>query len=291
VVRVSYGGHGVVQTEDGLRLDCKYRRQVGRPCCGDRVRVTLVGTEAVVSEILPRKNRFLRADAQQKTSVVAANLDRVLIVIAPRPLPSRDLVDRYLLAVHSLEIEPVIVLNKSELLNETPDSPGGLVLTRLDDYQRLGYLVARTSCKEAPGVEELLPLLENRTSILVGQSGVGKSSLVRKILPDMDVQTGALSRSTGKGRHTTTTTILYDLPGEGKLMDSPGVWEYGLWALEPEEIAWGFVEFRPHLGQCRFNNCRHLAEPGCAVKQACAEGSVAEWRYAAYCRILQQNTP
>jgi ribosome biogenesis GTPase len=290
LVRVSYGSHGVVQTANGRRLDCKYRRQVGRPCCGDRVLVVLIGDdEGVVTEILPRKNRFLRADAQQKTSVVAANLDQVLIIIAPRPLPSRDIVDRYLLAVHSLDISPVIVLNKSELPIEDPDSPGGKVLTRLSDYQQLGYPVVRTSCKEAPGIDDLLPLLESRTSILVGQSGVGKSSLVRNILPDLEIQTGALSRSTGKGRHTTTTTILYDLPGAGGLMDSPGVWEYGLWNLEPEEIAQGFVEFRPFLGHCRFNNCRHLAEPGCAVKRACEEGQILAWRYAAYCRILQQN--
>jgi ribosome biogenesis GTPase len=290
LVLVSYGGHGVLRLQDGRRVACKYRRQVGRPCCGDRVRVELEDPEnGVVIDIEPRRNQFLRADAQQRASVVAANLDQVLIVIAPRPLPSRDLVERYLLAVHSLGIEPVLVLNKSELPLPEKSSPGAEVFSRVDSYRRLGYPVVRTSCKGDPGVAELAPLLQRKTSILVGQSGVGKSSLIRQVLPDLEIQTGALSRSTGKGRHTTTTTMLYDLPGEGHLIDSPGVWEYGLWRLDPADIAHGFIEFRPFLGQCRFNNCRHQSEPGCAIKQACENGEIARWRYESYSRILQQN--
>ncbi len=290
LIRVSYGSHGVAQLEDGRQIDCKYRRQVGRPCCGDQILMSLAADgSGAVERILPRRNQFVRADAQQRTSVVAANLDQVLIVIAPRPLPSRDLVERYLLAVHSLGIEPVLVLNKAELDGPGDDSPGGQVIERLDQYEQLGYPVARTSCKAEPGITALAPLLKDRISILVGQSGVGKSSLVRQLLPDLDIQTGALSRATGKGTHTTTTTILYDLPGGGSLMDSPGVWEYGLWRFEPQEIAHGFVEFQPFLGDCRFNDCRHRSEPGCAIKQACADGRITQWRYDAYLRILEQN--
>jgi len=289
-VRVSYGSHGIIQLRDGRQVTVKYRRQVGRPFCGDEVSVSLLqGSEGVVTEIHPRKNQFVRADAQQRTSTVAANLDQVLIVISPRPLPSRDLVERYLLAVHSLDIEPVILLNKAELPVSGDSSAGEEVINRLDEYRELGYPVIRTSCKGHPGIEGLLPLLSNKTSILVGQSGVGKSSLVRQIMPDLDIQTGALSHSTGKGRHTTTTTILYDLPENGSLLDSPGVWEYGLWKLGPEEVAHGFIEFRPFSGHCRFNDCRHTSEPGCAIKQALEAGHIRAWRYAAYTRILAQN--
>jgi ribosome biogenesis GTPase len=168
-------------------------------------------------------------------------------------------------------------------------SAGADVFTHIDTYRQLGYSVIRTSCKTDPGVDALIPLLQAKTSILVGQSGVGKSSLIRQILPDLEIQTGALSHSTGKGRHTTTTTMLYELPGNGRLIDSPGVWEYGLWRLAPDEIARGFVEFRPHLGHCRFNDCLHRSEPGCAVKQACENGQIERWRYESYCRILEQN--
>jgi ribosome biogenesis GTPase len=290
LVRVSYGSHGVAQLDDGRQINCKYRRQVGRPYCGDRVLVSLSGDgSGAVERILPRRNQFLRADAQQRTSVVAANLDQALIVVAVKPLPSRDLLERYLLAVHSLDIEPLIVLNKADLdLPEEP-SPGSAVLQRMDAYEQLGYRVVRTSCKAEPGIAGLEPLLRDRTSILVGQSGVGKSSLVRQLLPDLEIQTGALSKATGKGTHTTTTTILYDLPGGGQLMDSPGVWEYGLWKLEPEHIAEGFREFKPYLGACRFNDCRHRSEPDCAIKQACDSGLIMAWRYDAYLRILAQN--
>lgn len=289
-VQVSYGGHGVVCLEDDSLVDCKYRRQVGRPVCGDRVRITRLGeTSGVVEEIHPRRNYFVRADQRQRQHVVAANLDRALIVIARRPEPSTDLVERYLLAVHSLDIEPVLVINKVDLPPPAQDGPSTNALAHLDHYRRLGYTVTETSCKAEPGVTELARALAGRTSILVGQSGVGKSSLVRQLLPDLEIQVGRLSRVTGKGTHTTTATTLYTLPDGGFLMDSPGVWEYGLWKLENEQLAHGFIEFRPYLDLCRFNDCRHASEPGCAVKGAVEDGRIAAWRYDSYLRLLEQN--
>ena len=141
----------------------------------------------------------------------------------------------------------------------------------------------------APSAAALWPLVEGHTSVLVGQSGVGKSSLIRALLPDLDIQTGALSRVTGKGTHTTTTTMLYQLPGGGRLMDSPGVWEYGLWKLDDAALAGGFPEFGAYAGQCRFNNCRHLSEPGCAIKAAAESGDIRSWRYQSYQRLMEQN--
>ena len=288
LILVSYGARGVVELDGGERLECLYRRSVGRPCCGDRVSVTHAdGESAVVVAIEARRNEFARADARQRKQVIAANLDRVLIVIAPAPQPSRDLVERYLVAVHSLGIEPVLVLNKADLHVTGASEPDG-PLGHLDDYRALGYTVLTTSCKAAPGTAELDDALRNRVSILVGQSGVGKSSLVNAVLPDLELQTGALSRVTGKGTHTTTTTIMYALPCGGRLIDSPGVWEYGLWRLEPGELAAGFIEFRGIAAHCRFNDCRHAGEPGCAVADAAAAGEVLPWRYAAYRRLLDQ---
>jgi ribosome biogenesis GTPase len=286
-VLVSYGGHGIVRTDDGRSLDARFRRAVGRPVCGDHVQLS-VGDDgmAAVESIDPQRNRFLRADARGRTQVVAANLDRVLVVVAPNPMPSQDLLDRYLVAVHSLGIEPVVVVNKSELpwTEQAPEN-----MRRLDHYTQLGYTVVRVSCKGEPGIATLVPQVAVGTSILVGQSGVGKSSLVRELLPDLDIQVGELSRITGKGTHTTTTTIIYQLGDTGQLIDSPGVWEYGLWRIDEQDLALGFVEFRPFLGLCRFNDCLHQSEPGCAIKDAVAQGRIADWRYASYGRLLLQN--
>ncbi len=132
-------------------------------------------------------------------------------------------------------------------------------------------------------------MLKDRTSILVGQSGVGKSSLINQLLPDLHIQTNALSTATGKGTHTTTSTMLYQFTGGGHLIDSPGVWEYGIWKLQNSELAEGFIEFKPWLGKCRFNDCVHNTEPDCAIKQAVADGHIREWRYQSYLRLLKQN--
>jgi ribosome biogenesis GTPase len=290
-VLVSYGSQGVVLLDNGERKSCKFRRMVGRPFCGDHVMVARADDASLVVEsILPRKNYFVRTDDRQRKHVIAANLDQVLIVVAPRPLPSRDLMERYLLAVHSLGIKPLIVYNKSELIVPSDETANGAqVLAHMPDYEALGYSVIRTSCKTEPGVNALLPVLKDRTSILVGQSGVGKSSLINRVIPNMQIQTGALSSATGKGAHTTTSTKLYQLNGGGYLIDSPGVWEYGIWKLENQELAAGFVEFKPRLGKCRFNDCLHASEPGCAIKQAVADGSIQDWRYRSYLRLLEQN--
>lgn len=291
LVLVSYGAQGVVLLADGERKRCKFRRRVGRPYCGDRVLVARADhASLVVESILPRKNQFVRADERQRQHVIAANLDQVLIVVAVAPLPSRDLMERYLLAVHSLGIEPVIVYNKTDLeLAEDETAAGATVLAHMPDYEDLGYTVIRTSCKTAPGITGLQNVLKDRTSILVGQSGVGKSSLINQLLPDLDIQTGALSTTTGKGIHTTTSTIMYQFTGGGYLIDSPGVWEYGIWKLSNDELEDGFIEFKPWLGTCRFNNCIHDTEPDCAIKQAVAEGHIHEWRYQSYLRLLEQN--
>ena len=291
LVLVSYGGQGVVLLPDGERKRCKFRRKVGRPFCGDRVLVGRADEASLVVEaILPRDNYFVRADERQRQHVIAANLDQVLIVVAAAPLPSRDLMERYLLAVHSLGIEPIIVLNKTDLeLAADETAAGAKVLGHMPDYEALGYTVIRTSCKTEPGITGLKSVLKDRTSILVGQSGVGKSSLINQLLPDLHIQTNALSTATGKGTHTTTSTMLYQFTGGGHLIDSPGVWEYGIWKLENNELAEGFIEFKPWLGKCRFNDCLHNTEPDCAIKQAVADGHIREWRYQSYLRLLKQN--
>lgn len=285
---VAYGSQGLAELESGETVPCQFRRSVGRPLCGDRV-ILNKGAEGgwSVDEICERQNVFARADRGGGKQLVAANLDQVLIVIAPKPTPSRDLVERYLVAVHSLGIQPVLVINKSEI-SPPPGPTADTAFDRIDAYRKLGYSVLNVSCKAAPGINALLPVVAHSTSILVGQSGVGKSSLVNQLIPDLELQTSALSRTTGKGTHTTTTTIMYSLPGQGRMIDSPGVWEYGLWAMHPQELASGFPEFQPHLHSCRFNDCRHAGEPGCAIVAALESGQLLDWRYQSYLRLLAQ---
>jgi ribosome biogenesis GTPase len=288
LVLVSYGGSGLVELADGERRPCKFKRSVGRPLCGDRVTVERADLESVVvAGIAPRSNEFVRVGPRGRKQPIAANLDQVLVVLAPAPEPSRDLVERYLVAVHSLGLRPVLVLNKAELMdsaNLADHSP----LRRLDAYRALGYEVVETSCKGPPGTGALPGVLAGQVNILVGQSGVGKSSLANALLADLKLQTRALSRVTGKGTHTTTTTVMYALPCGGRLIDSPGVWEYGLWEMTARELAEGFVEFRSRGARCRFNDCCHAGEPGCAVRSAADRGEILAWRYESYLRLLEQ---
>ncbi len=285
----SHGSQGIAELADGGTLPCVYRRSVGRPVCGDQVILdTDQGDSNPVNEILPRKNSFLRGQRDGSKQIMAANLDQVVIVIAPEPAPSKDLLDRYLVAVLSLGIKALIVVNKSELLPKiVAERPAPF--NRLAEYVGLGHAVVFTSCKLEPGTAELRQLLQGQISIVVGQSGVGKSSLINQLVPDLDLQTQTLSRSTGKGRHTTTSTLMYHLPGSGRLIDSPGVWEYGLWTMDQHELERGYPEFDQAQGTCKFNNCRHVNEPGCAISAAAAAGLVPLWRLEAYRRLLQQG--
>ena len=288
IIRVAYGNQGIAELVDGRQAVCVFRRTIGRPLCGDRVRLERRGATLAVCEIAARRNVFVRADRRRQKQEVASNLDQVLIVIAPLPAPSRDLLERYLVAVHSLGIEPVVVVNKVELLETSPAETDS-AFSHLHEYRDLGYRVAEVSCKGPPGIDALHSALSGRSSILVGQSGVGKSSLVNRLIPDLELQTGALSRSTGKGTHTTTTTIMYQLATGGRLVDSPGVWEYGLWDMAADELLSGFPEFSAFHGHCRFNDCQHTGEPGCMVAEAANTGKIHSWRYQSYLRLMAQR--
>ena len=285
----SHGNQGLAKLADGRQVVCVYRRTVGRPVCGDQVMLDVSkGAACPVEKILPRQNSFVRGLRNGGKQIMAANLGQVVIVIAPEPAPSRDLLDRYLVAVLSLGIKALIVANKAELLPAAvADRPDPF--RRLDEYRQLGHTVVMASCKSEPGITELQSLLQHQTSIVVGQSGVGKSSLVNALVPDLELQTQALSHSTGKGRHTTTTTLMYSLPGHGRLIDSPGVWEYGLWEMEQAELMRGYPEFDRAPGQCRFNNCKHHREPGCAISAAADAGLIPAWRLESYRRLLVQG--
>lgn len=281
LVVAAYGARCLIEIDGGPRLKAQVRRRGGTPVCGDHVALEDSDRGAVIARVLPRRNEFARADRRGDKQVIAANLDRVVIVVAPQPEPSRDLINRYLVACESLQIPAAICLNKRDQITN-PD----LWARRERDYRELGYPFVQTSTKQANGLDPLSELLRDATSILVGQSGVGKSSIANRLLPDRELPTGDLSGS-GKGKHTTTATTLYHLPEGGQLMDSPGVWEYGFWKMTPGEIAAGFIEFYEYADKCRFANCIHRVEPDCAVAEAAERGEIDPGRLASYRRIVE----
>ena len=279
LVIVNYGKSALVEDDAGCLYRCVARRSLRQVVSGDRVAWEPVGAqEGVIVAIEPRHTVLQRADGANRTRALAANIDRIVIVVAPLPAHDASLIDRYLVAAELAGATPLLVVNKSDLLDPRDDAPA----EGLREYAAIGYDTLLTSVRETTGIDALAQALVNRTSILVGQSGVGKSSLIKCLLPELDIQIGKLSDASGQGRHTTTTTTLYHLPQGGDLIDSPGVRDFRLGETAAADLARGFREFRSYLGLCRFQDCRHLAEPGCAVKEAMREGAIGERRLASY---------
>jgi ribosome biogenesis GTPase len=279
LVIVNYGKSVLVEDGAGCLYRCVARRNLRPVVSGDRVTWESVGAqEGVIHAIEPRHTVLQRADGANRTRALAANIDQILIVAAPQPVHDAFLIDRYLIAAELAGATPLLVVNKSDLLDPRDAAPADAVR----EYAAIGYGILLTSARENTGIADLAQALVNRTSILVGQSGVGKSSLIIRLLPELDIQIGKLSDASGQGRHTTTATTLYHLPQGGDLIDSPGVRDFRLGETAAADLARGFREFRPYLGLCRFQDCRHLAEPGCAVKEAMRAGAVSERRLASY---------
>jgi ribosome biogenesis GTPase len=256
-------------------------RRIERPLPGDQV---LLDDRDELVELIPRRNQFGRGDARGRFRAIAANLDQALIVIAPTPSPSPSLIPRYLTACAIAGIDAIIIINKSDL-----PMPDQAPFTQLEALAELGVSVIATRCRPQANVSELAERLAGRTSLIAGQSGVGKTSLVNALIPDLERQTGQLSRVTGKGRHTTTSAVLCQLPDEGWLVDTPGVWEYGLWAMPLNELARGFPEFAGYSAHCRFRDCSHRHEPGCGVRAAVGQGELERFRYEAWIRLLGEQ--
>lgn len=280
LVLAHYGQASLVESDGGDLLRCSTRKNLPRTVCGDRVRWEPSGAhEGVITAVEPRRTVLARPDSQGRSRPVATNIDQIIVVIACKPSFEYGMLDRYLVAAELIGADPLIVVNKSDLLDD--DSQARL-RERLSVYTTIGYGLVFTSSRNTDGLTALHRHLAGHTSILVGQSGVGKSSLVQSLLPDMEVRTGSLSRVTGLGRHTTTVAMLYHVPGGGDLIDSPGVRDFTLDKVEPQELEKGFREFAPYLGKCRFHNCRHLSEPGCAVHSAVRDGAINRMRFESY---------
>ncbi|MEE3209946.1 MAG: ribosome small subunit-dependent GTPase A, partial [Pseudomonadota bacterium] len=196
-------------------------------------------------------------------------------------------IDRYLVAAENCGIEPILLLNKIDLIDEEIQPYFDELL---GDYEVLGYRSLRVCSKDEDSLADLKTFLNDRVSVFVGQSGVGKSSLIATLLPGEDLRIGALSENTRKGKHTTTTARLYHFPAGGDLIDSPGIREFGLWHMSPEEVMYGFRELRDIAGHCRFRDCAHESEPGCAIIEALENGEISDERFFSYKRILSTLT-
>ncbi len=280
LVVASYGKRYGVELDDGVQVSCVTRGKKNDLACGDRVEVKMTDThEGVVEKLHSRTSLLFRSNAY-KTKTLASNVTQVIIVLATTPSFYEALLNRCLIAAEAAKIKALIVLNKCDLADNTE------AMKLLSIYQNLGYQVQPLSAKN--DIAPLKQWLKNQTSVLVGQSGMGKSTIVNALLPNSAVRTQEVSTVLDSGKHTTTAAHLYHLDSDSDLIDSPGLQEFGLNHLNIEELEHAFIEFRPFLGKCRFNNCKHLHEPDCAVISAVESGKVSPVRLAFYQAMTQE---
>lgn len=284
-VIASHGRRVRLEGPDGITHDCQLAGRKLRLVCGDLVRwqrQAVSGGEGLVTEVLPRRSQLERISLAGQSEVVVANLDQLVAVIAPIPEPDFGLCDRYLAAAEWQGLSAAVVLNKADL----PGADDPRVEIELQTYRDLGYPVVRTS-RASHGTAPLERLLQGHVSVLVGQSGVGKSSLINRMIPGVAATVGEISAATEEGRHTTTTSALYHLPGGGALMDSPGVRDFSPPLPEQRDVAQGFRELQAASTGCRFPDCRHDAEPGCEARRQLAEGLINPRRFDSYISLLR----
>ncbi len=281
-----------MELDDGRRVEAslrgrlkKDRKSRDRVVIGDRVLLEAAGDAWTVAGVEERESAFVRRDARGRApKVVAANLDRVLVVVAARePDPHPEQIDRFLVVAEASGMHPVLVVNKLDL-----DGAAERAAELEELYGGAGYRVLGVSAESGAGIDALSDELCSGSSALVGPSGAGKSTLLNAVDPALGLRTGELSRKTGRGRHTTVNARLIDLSCGGRVADTPGFGDVGLWDVAPEDLDACFPEMRPLLGDCRFRGCAHLAEPGCAVLEAVEEGSIPRSRWESY-RTLRQE--
>lgn len=288
-----FGQHADIEAADGSITRCNIRRTISSLVTGDKVvwRPALqtqenVRVNGIVEAVHERTSVLTRPDYYDGIKPIAANIDQIIIVSAILPELSLNIIDRYLVACETLNIEPLIVLNKVDMLDAESRA---MVSEWMQIYKDIGYRVLEVSSYTKEGLEALTQALIGRISIFAGQSGVGKSSLLNTLLPTMEesILVNQVSDNSGLGQHTTTASRLYHFPLGGDVIDSPGVREFGLWHLTPEQVTKGFIEFRPFLGGCKFRDCKHNDDPGCLITEAVDKGEIAPTRFENYHRILE----
>ncbi len=274
----AFGRNYLVELAGGELLDCVPRGKKSEVACGDWVEIQHISEkQGVIEKILPRKTLLYRSDAFRQ-KLIAANVTQIIVVVAAEPSFSDELLARCLVAAYNQQLETLIVLNKCDLLEATRTSRA-----QLEPYRAIGYRVLELTANKSAA--PLLSCLQGHTSVLVGQSGMGKSTLINSLLPDALAATREISTALGSGKHTTTRARLYHLNADSHLIDCPGVQAFGLHHLSFGAIEEGFVEFAKYLGQCRFRDCRHRDEPGCALRSSVSTGEIDARRLELFLQI------
>lgn len=277
----AHGRQYRVELDSGKTLSCFTRGKKSEIACGDRVLIQCSGDgQGVIETIEPRRSLLYRSNAFRE-KLIAANVTQIVIMVATEPAFSDELVTRCLVAAESQNLRTLIVLNKCDLTDRLPAAE-----TVLAPFVRIGYRLLKLSART--DASALLPLLHRQISVLVGQSGMGKSTLINALLPEAQAATSEISTALDAGKHTTTHATRYRLDAESALIDSPGLQAFGLHHLSPAEVEYAFPEFRPFLGQCRFHNCRHAHEPDCAIRAALARNEVNPRRHAVFLQIMSE---
>lgn len=285
LIIAAHGRHYLAESE-GRRLQCVTRGKKTNVAVGDIVDLTLTSPDqAVIDNIQERRTLLYRSD-QYKSKLLAANVTQLFIVVATEPGYTDDLVSRALVAAEAAGIAARLILNKVDVTDNLERTRG-----RLEMYTAMGYPVHEVSAKGRPQqtIDTLAPLLANQSTILIGQSGMGKSSLINLLIPDADIATREISAALDTGKHTTTFTRLYHLDAQATVIDSPGFQEFGLYHLSEGMLERAFRDFQPYLGGCKYYNCRHLLEPQCAVLDAVRGGRIAKMRHELYGQLLHES--
>jgi len=282
IVIATYSRRMRLRLPDGEEVNARIKGKRLKPVCGDLVVAKPIEAESdwLISSILARDNELSRPNMRGQTEVLAANVEMLLVVAAGSPEADWFIVDRYLCAAEDMNIPAAVIFNKTDL-----EPKNSAVDKTLDEYEQIDYPTLRCSAKTGDGIEAIQTLLRSRTAIIVGQSGVGKSSIINKLTGIEQQRTAEVSGKTGEGKHTTVNSMMISLPGGGKIIDSPGVRDYAPALDSATQVIRGFREIEQAGHECRFANCRHLREPGCAAKMAVEDGTISARRYESYRRL------
>jgi ribosome biogenesis GTPase len=283
---VAHLGQGIAVEVGDLTVLCQTLRKLDTIVVGDQVLISMSSAEqGRIEQLLPRRSVLQRPSRSDQTRPVAANIDTIFVVFAAEPDCDFLLIDQYLAICENCNIAAALIFNKIDL------PPPASIEQELSYYQTLGYSLHKVSAKQNIGIAELKQTLTGQNAMFAGQSGVGKSSLTNALLPDKSIKVNTVSATTRHGRHTTTAASLYHLPDGGNLIDSPGVAIFGLAGMTESQLAWGFREFQAYIGNCRFNDCRHVNDKDCAVRLAVENGEIAKARYQRYLKLREKMPP